>query len=339
MDVDAAETADAPTEQRMGDAAKTERDAAARQLPLPTDLAGWAQRMLSPTSQECIYHKKKHGEGYAFSIEQANKERDRILQFHKDLHKIATPPEIDVSRRRHLVSVLQIAGKDARGVYTPLLYWEGGWPSLQREGQTTPYALHNKLCACPGIIAARRSCAWLAFVYAATMFELGGVPPGGDAPFQLQEPKGMDLLDLFEAFLWYLSDRRAQQKGGTDRTTLLQSMGFRYFLYDIEDHALVQNTLVERDHSREIGWPAIPTDAEGWKKDSLNLDGLREDFDKRHTETDKELFDAIRQDVESFVQSTSAEDAASPDDDADDADAAADDAPFDDDADDDDMDM
>ena len=64
------------------------------------------------------------GEGYASTIEEANKQRDRILEFHKDVDKIATPPEIDVGRRDRLVSVLQIAGKDrdVRGVRTPLLY-------------------------------------------------------------------------------------------------------------------------------------------------------------------------------------------------------------------------
>jgi hypothetical protein len=108
-----------------------------------------------------------------------------------------------------------------------------------------------------GILAARETPFWLAFLAATCIYRQAG------RKFETDDSLPEDVtedVDVDQQFYRFLRFANAGSDGDDDprRLSLFEGMGYRLFLVD-KDFKLIEGTLVQRAHAVLKEWPDIPT--------------------------------------------------------------------------------
>ena len=187
-------------------------------------------------------------------------------------------PEIRLGANAKLKTVMQICTTSKVGVYSKCLIWDGGFPRFAAEnGDGRAYVARGSDSAATarvrddrrarrsrdeparaqvaGILAARETPFWLAFLAATLVYRRGG------RACETEDGLPDDVVEDRDVDRQYRRFLRFVQAGLDDdddprHLSLFEGMGYRVFLVG-EDLAPV--AVAQREHAVLRGWPALPT--------------------------------------------------------------------------------
>lgn len=236
------------------------------------------------TLKRIVNSKQEHlSTSYAFTQE----EKDEWVKKIDVAFNYKAPP-VTVAPDAQLLTVIQLATTRDGGVFTPLLYVHGGFPTL--EGYSFVRAGHEPQDKVAGIVTMRRSDHWLLFVLASMLFATGGRGWDQDEdlrllktlPPTLEEVPGIKVLLQFERFMLFTTTQNI------DCATLLEGLGYRCFLWDCHRGERVKNSLVEREHHFGA-WPPLPANGEDFHRQAVDVAAkYRASFDADYCTDDPE---------------------------------------------------
>ena len=160
---------------------------------------------------------------------------DRLrMQLLEDVKNAQTYKATKVQDSPAVVTGIRMVKSTKKADYWPWLVWDGEFPRL---------ADHNSAAHvdAAGIVAARKTDFWLAYVLARTLYGEAGQC---DLPPEVVEPEGLDLLIAYRNFMRFLTHKPAHK-------TLLTSLGFSI----IQFHVNQKRSLIYRGHSVAPSWP------------------------------------------------------------------------------------
>jgi hypothetical protein len=200
-------------------------------------------------------------------------------QLLEDVKNAQTYKATKVQDSPAVVTGIRMVKSTKQADYWPWLVWDGEFPNLART--LSPHT------DAAGIVAARKTDFWLAYVLARTLYGKAGQC---DLPLQVVEPEGLDLLIAYRNFMKFLSGEPAQK-------TLLTSLGFSI----IQFHENKKRSLISRGHSVAPSWPEPARTLKEFMagKDIKRVEDYRSDFKSRHmagkddAQQAQEIFDQL----------------------------------------------